>query len=99
VHAKELIKTGYQTEGDDNIHLTAFGKRLDDKQICIKQFGINISNEDKLQYYLEQMYSCNQFDWTDDRLGEQNQGHQNQLDRDNAVLQRTSSQLQNLQAE
>jgi hypothetical protein len=46
------------------MHLTDFGKRLDDKQICIKRFGINISNEDKLQFYLEQMYSCNQFDQT-----------------------------------
>ena len=46
------------------MHLTDFGKRLDDKQICIKRFGINISNEYKLQFYLERMYFCNQFDQT-----------------------------------
>ncbi len=52
----------YYTEWDSEIHLTAFGKRLDDDQICIKRFGITISDEDKLQFYLEQMYASNHFD-------------------------------------
>ncbi len=42
-------------------HLTAFGKRLDDEQIRIECFGINISDEDKLQFYLEQIYASNTF--------------------------------------
>jgi hypothetical protein len=49
---------------DGDTHLTAFGKCLDNEQICIKHSEINISNEDKLQFYLVQMYSCNQFDQT-----------------------------------
>jgi hypothetical protein len=61
VHAKKLIKAKYWTKWDGDIHLTAFGKGLDDEQICIERFGINISNKDKLHFYLEQMYSCNQF--------------------------------------
>ena len=52
----------YYTEWDSKIHLRAFRKRLDDNQICTKCFGITISNEDKLQFYLEQMYVCNHFD-------------------------------------
>ena len=46
------------------MHLTAFGTRLDDEQIRIERFGITISDEDKLQFYLEQMYACNHFDQT-----------------------------------
>jgi hypothetical protein len=43
------------------MHLTAFGKRLDNDQVRSKQYGITISNKDKLQFYLEQMYSSNHF--------------------------------------
>ena len=52
----------YYTEWNSEIHLTAFGKRLDGNQIRIKHFGITISDEDKLQFYLEQMYASNHFD-------------------------------------
>ena len=52
----------YYTEWDSEIHLTAFGKCLDDNQVCIERFGITISDEDKLQFYLEQMYASNHFD-------------------------------------
>ena len=52
----------YYEEWDNEIHLTAFGKHLDNDQICIECFGINISNEDKLQFYLEQIYASNHFD-------------------------------------
>jgi hypothetical protein len=48
LHAKKLIKAKYWTEWDGNIHLPAFGKHLDDKQICIVCFGMNISNKEKL---------------------------------------------------
>ena len=44
------------------MHLTAFGKRLNDDQVRIKRYGITISDEDKLQFYLKQMYSSNHFD-------------------------------------
>ena len=46
------------------MHLTAFGKQLNNKQIRIERFGITISDKDKLQFYLEQMYACNQSNQT-----------------------------------
>ncbi len=49
-------------EWDGEQHLTAFGKRLNDNQVSIERFGITISDEDKLQFYLEQMYASNHFD-------------------------------------
>jgi hypothetical protein len=61
VHAKKLLKAEYWTKREGNMHRVAFGKCLNDKQISIERFRINISNKDKLQFYLEQMYSCNQF--------------------------------------
>jgi hypothetical protein len=62
VHAKKKFKQDYYTEWDNEIHLTAFVKCLDNKQTCIKRFVITISNEDKLQVYLEQMCASNSFD-------------------------------------
>jgi hypothetical protein len=62
MHAKKLLKAEYWAKWDGDIHLTAFGKCLDDRQIRIKRFGISISDEDKLQFFLKQMYSPNQFD-------------------------------------
>jgi hypothetical protein len=62
VHAEKNLRLAYYTEWDNEIHLTAFGKRLDDDQIRIKRFGITISDEDKLQFYLKQMYASNHFD-------------------------------------
>ena len=53
---------GILHEWDSEIHLTAFGKRLDDNQIRIERFGITISDKDKLQFYLKQMYASNHFD-------------------------------------
>jgi hypothetical protein len=44
------------------MHLTAFGKHLNDDQLRIKRYGITISNKDKLQFYLKKMYSSNHFD-------------------------------------
>ncbi len=50
IHAKKKLKQDYYRKWDNEIHLTAFGKHLDDKQTNIKHFGITISNEDKLQF-------------------------------------------------
>ena len=52
----------YYKEWDSKIHLTAFKKGLNNNQICIKRFRITISNKDKLQFYLKQMYASNHFD-------------------------------------
>ncbi len=64
MHANKLIKAKYWTKWDGDIHFTTFEKRLDDEHICIKHFGINISDKNNLQFYLEQMYPCNQIDQT-----------------------------------
>ena len=61
VHAKKNLKQAYYVEWDGKMHLTAFGKQLDDNQVCIKQYGITISDKDKLQFYFKQMYSSNHF--------------------------------------
>jgi hypothetical protein len=62
VHSKKNLRIAYYAEWDGEQHLTAFGKRLDDNQVHIEQFGITISNKDKLQFYLEQMYTSKHFD-------------------------------------
>jgi hypothetical protein len=62
VHAKKNLRMAYYEEWDGKIHLTAFGKRLDNDQVRIKHFGITISDKDKLLFYLEQMYASNHLD-------------------------------------
>jgi hypothetical protein len=62
VHAKKKLKQDYYTKWDIKIHLTASRKRLDNKQMCIECFRITISDKDKLQFYLKQMYASNSFD-------------------------------------
>ncbi len=62
VHAKKNLRIASYAEWDGEQHLTAFGKNLDDDQVHIERFGITISNKDKLQFYLEQMYASNHFD-------------------------------------
>ncbi len=42
-----------------NMHLTAFGMKLDKDQNRLNRLGIVISNKDKLQFYLEQIYASN----------------------------------------
>ena len=62
VQAKKKLKDAYFTQWDRHEHLTAFGKRLDDDQTTLVRSDITISDEDKLQFYLEQMYESNMFD-------------------------------------
>jgi hypothetical protein len=62
VHAKKNLCIAYYVEWDGKQHLTSFGKHLNDKQVHIKRFGITISDKDKLQFYLKQMYASKQFD-------------------------------------
>ncbi len=44
------------------MHLTAFGMKLNKEQVRINRLGIVISDEDKLQFYMEQIYASNCFD-------------------------------------
>ena len=62
VQAKKKLKDAYFAKWDSIEHLTAFGKRLDDDQTSLVRSDITISDEDKLQFYLEQMYDSNIFD-------------------------------------
>ena len=62
VQAKKKLKDAYFAKWDGNEHLTAFGKRLDDDQNTLIRSDITISDEDKLQFYLEQIYDSNLFD-------------------------------------
>ena len=62
VQAKKKLKDAYFAQWDRHEHLTAFGKRLDDDQTTLVRSNITISDEDKLQFYLEQMYDSNMFD-------------------------------------
>ena len=44
------------------MHITAFGLKLDEEQQRLALLGIAISDEDKLQFYMEQIYSSSMFD-------------------------------------
>jgi hypothetical protein len=39
------------------MHLTASGMKLDKEQARIDRLGVVISDEDKLQFYMEQIYA------------------------------------------
>jgi hypothetical protein len=62
VQAKKKLKDAYFAQWDRHEHLTAFGKRLDDDQTALVRSDITISDKDKLQFDLEQMYDSNMFD-------------------------------------
>ena len=44
------------------MHLTAFSMKLDKEQARINRLGVVISDEDKLQFCMEQIYTSNCFD-------------------------------------
>jgi hypothetical protein len=56
VHGKKVLKKEFYTNWDPYTHLTAFGMKLDKEQHRLDRLGIVISNEDKLQFYMEQIY-------------------------------------------
>jgi len=62
VQAKKKLKDAYFAKWDSIKYLTAFGKCLEDDQTSLVRSDITISDEDKLQFYLEQMYDFNIFD-------------------------------------
>ena len=62
VKAKKKLKDAYFAQWAHHKHLTAFGKRLDNDQTALIRSNITISDEDKLQFYIEQMYDSNMFD-------------------------------------
>ncbi len=62
VQAQKILKKEFYTDWDtSDMHLTTFGMKLDKDQNHLDRLGIVISNEDKLQFYLEQIYASNCF--------------------------------------
>jgi hypothetical protein len=63
VKAKKELKKACYTKWDHAIeHLTVFGKRLDDDQRSLVRSDVTITDDDKLQFYLEEIYDSNRFD-------------------------------------
>ena len=62
VMAKKQIRDAYYTKWEEDEHLTAFSKRLDDEQDRLIRSDIVIPDQDKLQFYLEQMYASRRYD-------------------------------------
>jgi hypothetical protein len=61
IKAKKALQDTYYTKWDGDKYLTAFGKHLDDNQQALICSNVTIADEDKLQFYLEQMYGSNHF--------------------------------------
>ena len=55
------MKAEYYQKWVGEEHVTDFGKRLDDEQTALSENDITISNTDKQQFYIEQMYASRQF--------------------------------------
>ncbi len=62
VQAKKVLKKEYYTKWDANEHLTAFGKRLNNDQHALIHSDVTIADNNKLQFYLEEIYDSNRFD-------------------------------------
>jgi len=63
VKAKKELKMVYYTKWVHTVeHLTAFGKQLDDDQRALVRLDVTITDDDKLQFYLEEIYDSNHFD-------------------------------------
>jgi hypothetical protein len=63
VRAKKQLKAEFYANWDSSImHITAFGLKLDKEQKQLELLGILISNKDKLQFYMEQIYASNILD-------------------------------------
>jgi hypothetical protein len=56
-----VLKKEYYTKWDANEHLTAFGKCLNDDQRALVRLDVTIADNDKLQFYLEEIYDSNRF--------------------------------------
>jgi hypothetical protein len=61
VQAKKELRKAYYSKWDSNEHLTAFGKRLEDDQKALVRLDVTIPNDNKLQFYLKEIYNSNKF--------------------------------------
>jgi len=61
--AKKELKKAYYTKWDHAVErLPAFGKRLNDDQRSLVRSDVTIAYDNKLQFYLEEIYDSNCFD-------------------------------------
>ena len=58
----ELTKNYYRGWNDQEDHITGFARGLDIDQAKLRSDGLVISDVDKLQHYMLQMWNCNLFD-------------------------------------
>ncbi len=66
VQACKIPKKEFYTNWDSSdIHIMAFGMKLDKEQSRLDRLSIVISDDDKLQFYLKQIYASNCFDKTE----------------------------------
>ncbi len=56
-----MLKKEYYTKWDADEHLTAFRKRLNNDQHALVHLDVTIADNDKLQFYLEEIYDSNCF--------------------------------------
>jgi hypothetical protein len=61
VQARKQLRQNYYRPWEPEEHLTAFGMQLADEQINLVRSDVTISDNNKLQFYLEQMYKANAF--------------------------------------
>jgi hypothetical protein len=63
MRAKKQPKAKFYANWDSSkVHITAFGLKLNKEQKCHKLLKMFISDKDKLQFYMEQIYVLNMFD-------------------------------------
>jgi hypothetical protein len=64
--AHKILKKEFCTNWDSSdIHVTAFGMKLDKEQNQLDRLGIVIFDDDKPQFYLKQIYALNYFNKTE----------------------------------
>jgi hypothetical protein len=57
-----VLKKEHYTKWDADEHLTAFEKCLNDDQRALVRLDVTIADNNKLQFYLEEIYNSNRFD-------------------------------------
>jgi hypothetical protein len=65
VQAKNKLRKAYHSKWDSDEHLTRSSKHLDDDQKALVRLDVTIPDNDKLQFYLEEIYDSNKFDKQD----------------------------------
>jgi hypothetical protein len=56
-----VLKKEYYTKWDADKHLMAFRKRLNDDHCALVRSDVTIADNNKLQFYLEEIYDSNCF--------------------------------------